>query len=317
MMENSNSVSWRCGIVVAAVMGALCATADDAVEAPERSAAEISRSGEASVTEAPALDEGPSAAPDPSDPGLVHDPQTGQAVVDGVVPSPPGPADPAQAAKDMAVAAYRAHLGAELADDGTASALDLDAADAGEGDATVAATVARSVRIRGEKQQCPAWCVPASSRMTLSALMSSPPNQPRLAGELRTTPCACDPRRSACGTAMGNVPGVLNRHQSRNRFVFFQGTTSATHLVSLVRFDIDNQRSPLVPALQGSYLPAWRARGYSGYHALVIYGWNVATKQPYRLYVYDPLNVSWSGAYNLPASTIYGAMRAEHNDLVW
>ena len=238
---------------------------------------------------------------------ILEESAPGQTVFDGVAAPTAAQlsaTDPLLGARDSEAATYGASFASSLAAEASTQSADAPATT----DSTALSSSHRTVSITGEKQQRPYWCVPASSRITLSALRSNPPTQTTLANRLHTT---------SDGTQMAFLPAALNAYQSKNHFIFTNTTPSSSNLVTRVRYDIDEQRSPLVPALQGSYLPAWRARGYSGYHAVVIYGWNVATKQPYYLNLYDPLNVSWSGPYNVKASTVYSAMKAEHNELVW
>lgn len=230
-----------------------------------------------------------------------------QKVVNGVAPSPAIAADPLLLERNTAAQRYSQSFATDLA-------FQLDSSDetsAFSSSAVEALAVSKgSVSITGEKQQKSYWCVPASSRITLSALRSSPPTQKTLASKEHTS-------AAIGGTVMTNVAPVLNSYQTKNHFLYSNDTPSSSNLVTRVRYDIDSLRSPLIPAIQGSYLPAWKQRGYSGSHAIVIYGWNVATKKPYNLNVYDPLNVKWSGAYNVPASTIYAALKANGKALVW
>jgi hypothetical protein len=254
---------------------------------------------EAALAAAPSLEEETASEETLADTtGWEVDAIGGRTVVQGVAPSADLGPDAAEAGKDVEVARYRGKLGAELSDEATA-----------EPAAGVLAVRSNTVRIRGEKQQRGNWCVPASSRITLSAVLAAPPTQATLAAQLGTPPRA--------GTPMNRVSPVLNRHQRRNWYILSTGTTDASHLLTRTRFDIDTKRSALIPAVEGGRLPAWSAHGFTGAHAIVIFGWNVATKQPYRLYLYDPLNVRWSGTYNLTTAQVHAAMRAHANQLVW
>lgn len=156
-----------------------------------------------------------------------------------------------------------------------------------------------------ESQATSYYCVPASSRVTLSAFISSLPSQSTLASQLGTT---------SSGTYMSNVPAVLNSYQSRNYYAF-NSTSSLTDLRDRIQLDIQSYAAPLQNQVQMSLLP-WYAGSLSGNHDIATYGYYYATKVS-NAYVYDPWTDPRAGRETIYTSDLYDAGLPYSGNLVW
>ncbi|MEV7384806.1 MULTISPECIES: C39 family peptidase [unclassified Streptomyces] len=183
-----------------------------------------------------------------------------------------------------------------------AAVLALDAADSGDVSGTV---TYKTVSLTGQMQQTSYWCVPASSRATLTAFGVTK-YQSELAPLLGTT---------SSGTKMSKVPAVLNKYQSDNSYVLNSNTDSAKLLFARVQVDVKNWGAPLIAAIQGGDLPIWSAEGYYGYHAIVLYGY--ASNNAWIQYD-DPVDVdALYGRHVTNRSYIYAGLKDEQDYLVW
>lgn len=149
------------------------------------------------------------------------------------------------------------------------------------------------------------YCVPASSRVTLSAFISSLPSQDTLASQLGTT---------SSGTYMSNVPAVLNSYQSRNPYVF-TSATSLTDLQDRIQVDIQLYTAPLQNQVQMGLLP-WYGGTLLGHHDIATYGYNYAPNVS-NANVYDPWNDPRAGRKTITTPALYNAGAPESYNLVW
>jgi hypothetical protein len=141
----------------------------------------------------------------------------------------------------------------------------IAAEDAATASSVMPATVSyTSLSITLQMQQKSEWCVPTSSRATLSAFLSAPPSQTSLAKAEGTS----DTR----GTYVSLIPPVLNAYQSKNVYTWYKGTQSAKDLFGLLRANVKSYRSPIIPAMQAGDLPLWEEYGYTGNH-VALYGY--------------------------------------------
>ncbi|WP_043682498.1 C39 family peptidase [Streptomyces xylophagus] len=162
-----------------------------------------------------------------------------------------------------------------------------------------------SVTITGQQQQTSYWCVPASSRATLTAFGVTK-YQSELAPLLGTT---------SSGTKMSKVPAVLNSLESSNKYVLNSNTDSAKLLFARVQVNVKNWGAPLIAAIQGNDLPLWSAEGYYGYHAVVLYGY--ASNNAWIQYD-DPIDVdALYGRHVTNRSYLYAGLKDEQDYLVW
>ncbi|GIF96600.1 C39 family peptidase [Catellatospora citrea] len=175
----------------------------------------------------------------------------------------------------------------------------------GGGASTLATAGSRTLTVVVQQQSTSYYCVPASTRVALSAFISSLPSQATLAGKLGTT---------TSGTTTANAAGVLNSYQSRNYYVYSADST-LTQYRDRIQVDIQNYAAPLVNRTQMQLLP-WYAGSLSGNHAISTYGYYYATKVS-QAYVYDPWTDSRAGRKTIYTSTLYDAGAALQHGLVW
>ena len=85
-----------------------------------------------------------------------------------------------------------------------------------------------------------------------------------------------------------------------------------------MKLDLKAADGAVITGVQGSYLPTWKRRGFVGNHFIVVYGWSKKGKEPYRVYTWDPLRVSWSGAHSFRAKAVVRGMNAfGDTNMVW
>lgn len=169
----------------------------------------------------------------------------------------------------------------------------------------LATSGSRTLSVVVQSQTTSYYCVPASTRVALSAFVSSLPSQATLAGQLGTT---------TSGTTTANAAGVLNSYESRNYYIYSADST-LTQYRDRIQTDIQNYTAPLVNRTQMQFLP-WYAGTLSGNHAIATYGYYYATKVS-QAYVYDPWTDSRAGRKTIYTSDLYDAGAALQHGLVW
>ncbi len=226
-----------------------------------------------------------------------------QSAVNGLIPESNPPVDPAAAAKEAAAQDFARA-------DGLTS---LDAEEA-EFDANPRIDLAARVKsdrapVRGVKQATNVWCAPASARTMLFAFDSTPPSQRRLANRMETT---------SNGTLPSHIPGPLNHFQDKIHYILSSAVDNTSDLITRVKIDV-GQNAGVMAGVQGGELPTWAKHGFTGGHAIVLYGWSRKGTEPYKVMTWDPLRVSWSGAHAFRAKRVVRAMKALSSDtiLIW
>ena len=163
----------------------------------------------------------------------------------------------------------------------------------------------RTLSVVVQQQATSYYCVPASSRVTLSAFISNLPSQGTLASQLGTT---------SSGTPMQNVPYVLNLYQSSNYYVL-NSATSLADLQDRIQIDIQSYSAPLQNAVEMGLLP-WYGGSIVGHHDIATYGYDYAPKVS-NAYVYDPWTDLRAGRQPISTPDLYNAGAPEYYNLVW
>jgi hypothetical protein len=162
-----------------------------------------------------------------------------------------------------------------------------------------------SISITGQMQQEAAWCVPASVRASLTAFGVTQ-YQSSLAPKLGTT---------SSGTKMSAIAPVLNTYESRNSYVLNSNTSSSAQLLARVKVDTDDYKAPIIAGIQGGDLPLWVANGYTGYHAVALYGY--ASNNAWIQYD-DPIDIdAMYGRQVTNKSFLFSGLQDEQNYIVW
>lgn len=172
-----------------------------------------------------------------------------------------------------------------------------------------ASAVARATQY---PQETPCYCVPATGKVILSAVMS-PPSQSSLAASMGTRNGT--PGSDACGTPTKNLVNELNRYQSRNYYQYSVDTASPQHLLNRVAVDVYRYGMSLEMSVEGEFVPWW-PEGWTGKHATTAYGY--WTQNGSGLYVYDSLNSgNVAGPHRASTTVLYQANTANGKKLVW
>jgi hypothetical protein len=170
---------------------------------------------------------------------------------------------------------------------------------------TPLAVTYNNLTVVGQVQQQSEWCVPASGRMTLSAFGVTV-TQTTLAGLMKT---------GSGGTDLANAPAALNKYEKTNIYHFDTSTTSAANLFARVKTDVTQFGAPIIPAIQGSHLPLWKANGYTGNHAITLYGYGSDNSS---ISYDDPIDVpAMYGKHATSSANIWAGMKAIQNSMTW
>jgi hypothetical protein len=156
------------------------------------------------------------------------------------------------------------------------------------------------------------WCVPADSRVLLSAFSSSLPSQLVLAGAEHTS--------NTTGTTYSDAVPILNAYESSNTYVV-SNPSGAAQVYNWVDYDTAHVGAATMAAVRGKDLPLWNTYGLDGAHSVAQYG---DTGDGSTLRMWDSLDDSRvNGRSYITASTLYYAMNdsgngiQRYNEFVW